>query len=147
MEIIGQKDSSVNIYKVSALSALGMILFFLLMKILGMVTIVEFRFLNVVIMFIGIRYVLINERRAKGGKLEYLPGMLKGFMTALFASILFSVFIFIYLSIDTEFMEYLKATQLFGSYLTPASSALVSVIEGIAGGSIITFAIMNLYKG
>src|SRR5256885_6287425 len=113
METAGKTISSANLYKVAALSALGMIVFFLLMKLAGLVTIVEFRFLNFIIMFIGIRYMLLSERRAQEGKLDYLPGMLTGFMTALFTSLFFAVFVFTYLSIVIIFLEYFKVMQPF----------------------------------
>ena len=146
METIEKKYSPVSAYKIAAYSAGAMILFFIFMKLAGLVTIVEFRFLNFVIMFFGVRKMLIETRKADNGKLEYLAGMLAGFMTALYTSIFFAVFVFIYLSVDHGFMEFLKATQPFGSYLTPASAAIITVIEGIAGGSIIAFAMMHLYN-
>ncbi len=135
---------STNVYKVAAYTALGMALFFLLMKLIGLVTIVELRFFNFFIMFLGVRYKLLETRRANDGKLEYLQGMLTGFLTSLFTAIFFAVFIFIYLSIDHSFLAYIKATQPFGSHLSAASAALITVIEGVAGGSIIAFAMMHL---
>ena len=146
MQTIEKKISPTSAYRIAAYSAGAMILFFIFMKLVGLVTIVEFRFLNFIIMFFGVRYMLLESRKANQGKLEYLTGMLSGFMTALYTSLFFAVFVFIYLSIDHGFMEYLKATQPFGSYLTPASASLITVIEGIAGGSIIAFAMMHLYN-
>ena len=137
---------SLGLFKVAAVSALAMIAFFMLMKMVDLVTLVEFRFLNFIIMFLGIRYRLLNKRASDQGKLGYLPGMLSGFLTAFFTSIFFAVFVYIYLSIDHSFMEYLKETQPFGTYLVPGSAALITVIEGVAGGSIISFAVMNLYN-
>lgn len=137
---------SINLFKVAAVSAFAMILFFMLMKMADLVTLVEFRFLNFIIMFLGIRYSLMNKRASNQGKLEYLPGMLSGFLTALFTSIFFAVFVYIYLTVDYNFMDYLKETQPFGSYLVPISAAMITVIEGVAGGSIISFAVMNLYN-
>jgi len=146
MESAEKGNPSVTTYKTAAFAATGMILFFLVMKLLGLVTIVEFRFLNFFIMFLGIRHVLLQSRATHNGKLEYLTGMLAGFLTALYTSLMFATFIFIYLSIDHSFMQYLVATQPFGSYLTPASAALVTVIEGVAGGAILSFAMMHLYN-
>jgi hypothetical protein len=74
MATIEKNISTVNtsVYKTSAFTALAMILFFLLMKIIGLVTIVELRFFNFFIMFFGVRYKLIEARKANQGKLEYL---------------------------------------------------------------------------
>src|SRR5689334_21469801 len=105
-----------NMYKVAAVTALGLVAFFLVMKFLGLNTVVQFRFFNIVILLIGVRHVLLRERAENDGNLEYLDGMMTGFMTAFLAAVMFSVFIFIYLNIDGNFMEYLKLTQPFGSY-------------------------------
>lgn len=146
MATLEKNISAINtsVYKVAAFTALGMILFFLLMKLMGLVTIVELRFFNFFIMYIGVRYKLHEARRANDGKLEYLQGMLTGFLTSLFTAAFFAVFIFIYLNIDNSFLAYIKATQPFGSYITPASASIITVIEGVAGGSIITFALMHM---
>lgn len=138
--------ASENIFKVPAVAASGMILFFILMKLAGLVTVVEFRFLNFVIMFVGIRYALLRKRMLNDGKLEYLPGMLRGFLTSLLTSLFFAVFLFIYLSVDHHFMGFLRETQAFGRFLSPSSSVLITMIEGIAGGSIISYALMHLYN-
>ena len=133
-----------SLYLVSVYSACAMILFFLFMKLIGLVTIVEFRFVNFVILFFGVRTMLLRLRKANNGKLEYLSGMLAGLMTAFFTCIFFTAFICIYLFIDSGFMNYLKISQPFGSYLTPFSVGLVIFIEGIASGIIIDFALMHL---
>src|SRR5690242_12489439 len=117
-----------GMYKVAALTAGGLILFFLLMKLFNLATIVEFRFFNIIILLIGVRYILLQERMQNDNKLEYLDGMMTGFMTAFLSAAMFSIFIFIYLNLDTGFMHYLKITQPFGTYLTPASAALVILI-------------------
>jgi hypothetical protein len=146
MATLEKNVSTINtsVYKVAALTASGMILFFLLMKLIGLVTVVELRFFNFFIMFIGVRYKLLEARRSNNGKLEYLQGMLTGFLTSLFTAIFFAVFLFIYLSIDSQFMNYIKVTQPFGTYISAASAALITVIEGVAGGAIITFALTHI---
>jgi hypothetical protein len=53
---------------VASLTALCLILFFLLMKLLNLITIVELRFVNFFILLIGIRYMLLaGERKATAG--------------------------------------------------------------------------------
>jgi hypothetical protein len=140
---IRSQSTAVNMYKIAALTALGLIVFFLLMKLLNLNTIVELRFLNVLILLVGVRYVLLRKRAENGGKLDYLQGMMSGFMTAFVAAVLFAVFVFIYLNIDSAFMLYLRNTQPFGNYLTPASSSIITILEGAASGAIITFMLMH----
>jgi hypothetical protein len=133
-----------SMYKVAALTAFGLIGFFLIMKLLELNTVVQFRYFNIVFLLFGVRRVLLRERAENDGKLEYLDGMMTGFMTAFLAAVMFSVFIFVYLNIDGGFMQYLQITQPFGSYLTPASSGLITLVEGTASGAVITFAFMHL---
>ena len=140
---IHSHTTEVNMYKVSALTSLGLICFFLLMKLFNLNTIVELRFLNILIILFGVRYVLLRKRADNNGKLEYLNGMMAGFMTAFLSAVIFAVFIFIYLNIDSGFMLYLRNTQPFGSYLTPASASIITVLEGAASGAIISFMLMH----
>src|SRR3954468_18488520 len=135
--------TEVNMYKVSAVTASGIIGFFLLMKLFNLNTIVELRFLNVLIILVGVRYVLLRKRNENNGKLEYLNGMMSGFMTAFLSAVIFAIFIFIYLNIDAGFMLYLRSSQPFGNYLTPASATLITVLEGAASGAIISFMLMH----
>jgi len=135
-----------NLFKVAAITALTMIGYFLLMKLVGLNEKVWLRGLNFFILWFGVRYYLKTKREENNGKLEYLIGMKDGFLTALFAGGLFAAFIFIYLNIDVSFMNYLRTTQPLGNYATPASSALVILLEGISSGIIIAFALMHLWN-
>jgi hypothetical protein len=135
--------AEVNLYKVAAITAAGLIGFFLLMKLVHLNTVVELRFLNIFIVLFGVRYILLRKREENGGKLEYLNGMMAGFMTAFLSAVIFAAFIFIYLNVDAGFMLYLKSSQPFGTYLTPASASLITVLEGAASGAILSFMLMH----
>jgi hypothetical protein len=138
-------QTSTSFVKVAAVTALGLIFYFLLMKFLNLVTVVELRFVNFFILLLGVRYILLARRKENQGKLEYLSGMMLGVMTAGTASVIFSGFVFLYLKfIDHSLMEYIITTQPFGSYLTPAGSALILFVEGAASGAIISFALMHI---
>jgi hypothetical protein len=141
------KVSLSTLQKISWLTALALIIFFLAMKFLNLVTVVEFRFVNFFIILFAVRYVLLEKRKENNGKLEYLGGMLTGFLTALFSSVYFALFVFLYLSIlDKGLMQYIQETQPFGNYLTPLSSAAIVVIEGVVSGAILTFSMMHLFN-
>lgn len=142
-----ENPSAANMYKVSGITALGLVLFFIIMKFLNLVTIVELRFVNFFILLLGVRQILLARRKENNGKLEYLPGMMLGFMTAFMASVFFAVFVFLYLSyFDKSLMEYIKSTQPFGSYLSPGASAIIIILEGVASGAILSFAMMHLFN-
>lgn len=144
---IQQKTNASLIYKTALLTTTALIVFFLLMKFMNLVTIVELRFINFFIVFFGVRHVLLQTRKMNDGKLEYLKGMGAGFLTAVFTAVFFGAFVLFYLQlIDHDLMKYIRETQPFGNYLTPASSALIVVIEGAASGAIIAFALMHLFN-
>jgi hypothetical protein len=128
------------IFKYAGLIFLGLLVYFLLMKLLGFETMVELRYLNFVIMLIGIRLFILRLKRESNGQLEYLHTLGYGFVVAAIASLFFSAFMFIYLSyIDTNMMQNIQAHQPFGQYLTPGSAAIVLLLEGDASGAIISF--------
>ena len=148
MAILEKKFEADNslIYKVSAVTAGVMVLVFLTMKVLGLLHIVELRMINSLIMFLGVRYVLLRTRMDNASVLEYLPGMATGFFTAILSSSIFAVFVMVYLKFDHSFMHYIMATQAFGEFLHPASAALIVMFEGSASGAIIAFALMHLFN-
>ena len=142
-----ENQTTTNMYKVAGYTALGLILFFLIMKFFSLITIVELRFVNFFILLLGVRQTLSAKKKENNGTLEYLPGMLLGFMTALMASIFFAAFVFLYLSfLDQGLMEYIKNTQPFGSYLSPGAAAIIIILEGVASGAILSFTLMHLFN-
>lgn len=132
------------ITRYSGLTSTALLIYFLLMKLLHLATVVELRFLNLLILFMGIRFFLLRLKRENNGSLEYLQSLAYGFIVSVFTSTFFSLFIFLYLSfIDNGMLEYLKLNQPFGEYLTPGSAALVLILEGCASGAIISFALVQ----
>ena len=69
-----------------------------------------------------------------------------GIHVTLLGALLFSLFMGIYLVVDTSFMEYITEHGEFGKFLTPARAAGGVFIEGFASGAIITFILMQLFK-
>ncbi|REJ83713.1 MAG: DUF4199 domain-containing protein [Bacteroidetes bacterium] len=138
------KDTSVFI-KTALICALGMAVYFLIMKAAGFANRVELHFLNIFIMFWGIRYVLLRARNDNNGRLDYLPGLTSGFLTALMTAIFFAVFIFIYFSyLDNAMLLSLQSELSFGQYVTPGALVLMIVLEGGASGAILSFALIHL---
>ena len=130
------------VIRYSGLTSFALLAYFLLMKLLNLETIVELRFLNFIIMLIGVRFFVMRLKRDHEGRLEYLQSLGYGFAVAVIASVVFSAFMFIYLSyIDPGMMGHIKGHQPFGEYLTPGSAAIVLILEGGASGAIISFAL------
>ena len=129
------------IVRYSGLTSIALLAYFLLMKLLSIETIVELRFLNFIIMLLGIRLFILRLKRDNNGALEYLQSLGYGFVLAVITAVFFSAFMFIYLAyIDPGMMQHIREYQPFGEYLTPGSAAIVLVLEGCASGAIISFA-------
>jgi hypothetical protein len=132
--------------KAGVLSAIAIIGFFLLMKLLQLHYILELRYANVVFLYFGILYAL-TQRRKYQGEIEYLPGLMDGLKTTVICVLSFTVFLVTYLLfIDTDFMLYIEQEAPFGKYLSPWTVAGAIFIEGFISGGIISFCLMQYYK-
>ena len=132
------------IIRYAGLTSTALLIYFLLMKLLHLATVIELRFFNLVILFAGIRYFLLRLKKENNGTLEYLQSLAYSFIVSVFTSLFFAAFLFIYLAyIDKTMMQYLQTNQPFGEYMTPSSAALVLILEGCSSGAIISFALVQ----
>jgi len=127
-------------------TSIGLILLFVIMKLVGLAEIVELRALNFFIMAAGIIFAL-KRYKANTAHFTYLNGLALGLFVAVVGSIIFAIFVFIYTSfLDPAFMDYLIVTQPFGRYLNPYMVSVAIIIEGIGSGLILAFIVIN-YMG
>jgi len=121
--------------------------FFLVMKVFGLHEILAFRFLNFVFILGGILTAFFTYKKKFGYKgIRYLTGIKLGFHVTLLGTVLFSLFMWAYLVIDTSFMNYIIEHGAFGEYLTPIRAAGGVFMESLATGAILTFSFMQLLK-
>ena len=129
------------------LTAAGLILLFIIMKLIGLAHIVELRALNFFIMAAGIIKAEQSLKRKAADEFTYLNGLAMGVLTAIIATVVFALFVFIYTQfLDPAFMQYIIDNQPFGQYLNPYMVSVAIVIEGIGSGLILAFTVMN-YMG
>ncbi len=127
-------------------TAVTLIVFFLFMKLIGLVEVYELRVLNVIFLFTGV-YLAIKHYRHTADKPAYLSGLGVGIFTSAVALILFSFFVIIYLAaIDPELMLSLKADEYFGQYLNPYIAGAAIFLEGTLSGLLMSFILMQYYK-
>lgn len=144
MEATGSSVESMAV-RYGLYTTAGLIAYFLLMKLLGLVLVVELRALNLFILLPGIILALRNFKRQQG-TIEYLQGIGLGLMTSAIAVVIFALFVFIYLQMDPTLMQAIVQTQPFGEFLNPYILAFVVALEGTASGFIATFVIMQYLK-
>ncbi|MEO8086325.1 MAG: DUF4199 domain-containing protein [Bacteroidota bacterium] len=138
--------SVLHMSKTSLLTVIGMISYFFLMKLLNLDIILELRLVNFLFIFFGVRHVFLHKQSVDGTKIKFHSAMMIGFITVFFISALFSIFIFVYLTLDSSFLTIVRLSQPYGQYLSPASCAMVTFLEGVASGAIVAIPVLRTMK-
>jgi hypothetical protein len=128
------------------LTCLGLIAFFLLMRIFNLAQNQELRVLNMVILTGGIIMAVSKLKQTEGNAMEYLNGISCAMLTALVGVGSFAVFVCVYLLIDTQLLNILQQTSIVGKYINPFSGAAVVFMEGIFSAAIISLGVMQYLK-
>lgn len=121
----------------------GLIAFFLLMKVTGLVHHYELRFLNVFIQVGGIYYALKKFKETHGQHINYFRALVTGVSTGAIASLIFAIFLFAYLMMDQSLMLDIIEKEPMGRYLNPYIAAFMVALEGIFSGLLFTFILIN----
>lgn len=117
--------------------------YFLLMRLLGLQHYYELRFLNVIFQVGGIYFALKKFREAHGQHLNYFRALITGVATSGVSSAIFAIFVFSYLSIDSNLMQGIIDNEPMGRYLNPYITAFMVALEGLFSGLLFTFIIIN----
>jgi hypothetical protein len=121
----------------------GLIVFFLLMKVVGLVHIYELRFLNVIIQIAGIYYALKKFKETHGQHINYFRALVTGVSAGAIASLIFAIFLFAYLMVDNALMLDIIEKEPMGRYLNPYIASFMVALEGIFSGLLFTFILIN----
>jgi Protein of unknown function (DUF4199) len=122
---------------------IGLIAFFLLMKVTGLVHHYELRFLNVFIQVGGIYYALKKFKETHGQHINYFRALVTGVSAGAIASLIFAIFLFAYLMMDQSLMLDIIEKEPMGRYLNPYIAAFMVALEGIFSGLLFTFILIN----
>lgn len=129
------------------LVAAGLIAFFLVAKLLGIVYLLELRVLNLLFVVIGIFSAIRYYKKNNSSVMTYFEGLGIGMLTNLVAVVVFAAFMVLYLTIiDPALMVFIKENSVFGMYLNPFIASATIIIEGFGSGAISTFMIMQYFK-
>lgn len=121
----------------------GLIAFFLVMKLVGLAHHYELRFLNVFFQVGGIYFALKKFKETHDEHMNYFRALVTGVATGAISSVLFALFLFIYMSLDTSFMQGVVDNEPMGRYLNPYITAFMVALEGLFSGLLFTFIIIN----
>lgn len=122
----------------------GLIVFFLFMKFTGLLQHVELRALNLVILVAGVYFALKKFKNTHEDHLNYFRGLVTGVATAAVGAVVFTVFLFVYLSfLDKGMMQYLIDNEPMGRFLNPYMASFIVALEGVFSGLLVTFILIN----
>lgn len=125
------------------LIALGLILFFFLMWLVGTLHVVELRLLNILILAGGVFGAINQYKRTHRHEVNYFKALTIGISASFIGVSTFVLFLFLYLIIDKEFMIMLQKMEPMGAYLDPYIATFAVWVEGIFSGLIATFILCN----
>ncbi|HTF20555.1 MAG TPA: DUF4199 domain-containing protein [Chryseolinea sp.] len=123
--------------------AAGLIAYFFLMKFINLGHNAELRLLNLVILTGGIWAALRKFKETHTDRLNYFRGLIMGVATGAVASLVFGVFLFLYMQLDQSFMDSIRANEPMGRYLNPYMASFIVVLEGFFSGLLMTFVLLN----
>lgn len=123
--------------------AAGLIGFFLIMKLVGLSHVVELRLLNLFILSGGVYMALKRFKQTHDDRLNYFRGLVTGVATAAVGSLVFSLFLFLYMKLDTNMMQFIIENEPMGRYMNPYIAAFIVALEGVFSGLLVTFVLIN----
>lgn len=123
--------------------ALGLIVYFMVMHFAGLSDVVELRLLNLLILVTGVYAALKKFRQTHDSHLHYFRGLVTGVATAATGSFIFAAFMFLYMSVDTRFMQHIIDHEPMGRFMNPYIASCVVALEGVFSGLLVTFILIN----
>ncbi|QHI37183.1 hypothetical protein IMCC3317_25610 [Kordia antarctica] len=127
--------------------ALGLIAYFLLVRLLGLHENPWLRLLNGVIVAFGIYKVIKDIKAESGASFNYFDGFKAGIISGFVATLIFTFFMGIYIfHIDTEFAEKIMAMSLGSVASEPGLLLFIILIEGFSSTVILSLLFMQKFK-
>ena len=134
------------IIKNSLKIVLGIVIYFFLMKLLGLESVSQLRFLNFLFVVWGVNTAIKNNIQ-KNKDTFYISNLFIGVATSILAVAIILVCLITYVSlIEPGFITILEKSFLWGSNLSLPLIIFAITIEGIASSVICSFILMQYWK-
>ena len=129
------------------LIAVALISYFFIVRALGLIEVYWLRLLNGVILGYGIYLCIKKSKESNDNHVDYFEGIGTGLKSGLIATILFVVFLAVYIyHLDSDFSARLME-KLGWNINNPEKILLVTIfIEGVASTVILSLTFMQLFK-
>ncbi len=124
-------------------TAAGLILFFVFMHFIDLGHHVELRLLNLFILVAGIYFALKKFKETHGQHINYFRALVTGVATGAIASVVFALFMFIYMNVDKSLMQSIIDNEPMGHYLNAYMASFIVALEGVFSGLLVTFVLIN----
>lgn len=122
---------------------LGLLLYFFVMYAVGLIHVVELRFLNLLMMVAGVYGAIKQYRRTHDGHMNYFRALTIGTLAAVIGTSTFSLFLFFFLRFDSEMMESIRNSQTISRFLNPYIASFAVFYEGIFSGFGLAYLLAN----
>lgn len=131
--------------KAGILTFLSFVIYFMFMKYMNLIHIMELRALNIFILFSGIHFAFKYYKRVTQKQITYLEGYILGCSITAISVISFALFSFLYFQfIDPEQIQNLKGNSpMLGINITPITIVITLIIEGLISGMILSFSVVQ----
>lgn len=133
--------------KYGILTTIGLIAYFLIIKLLDLHTNPWFRLLNGLVMACGIYIAIKRYKLISGTTFNYINGFKVGLLTGFLATFIFALFMGIYMfHLDTAFMNALLKDWFQDMSYGGGILIFVILIEGMASTAILSLTFMQVFK-
>ena len=139
-------SASVSV-KYGILTTLGLIAYFLIIKLFDLHTNPWFRLLNGLVIAYGIYAAIKRYKLISGSTFNYINGFKVGILTGFLATFVFALFMGVYMfHIDSEFMNILLKDWFQDMNYGGGILIFVIIIEGLASSTILALTYMQVFK-
>ena len=125
--------------------AAGLILFFLVMRLVGFHHHVELRLCNLLTLMAGIYFGLKKFKETHDNHINYFRALITGVGIGAVGSVVFGLFMFIYMKLDISLMQSIIDNEPMGRYLNPYMASFIVALEGVFSGLLVTFVLLNYF--
>jgi hypothetical protein len=133
--------------KYGVLTTLGLIVYFIIIKLLDLHTNPWFRLLNGLVMAYGIYAAIKRYKLISGTTFNYINGFKVGLLTGFIATFIFALFMGIYMfHFDTAFMNTLLKDWFQDMNYGGGILIFVIIIEGLSSTVILALTYMQIFK-
>ncbi|MHA7056627.1 DUF4199 domain-containing protein [Aquimarina sp. M1] len=140
------KKSTIPV-KYGVLIAIGLIVYFLLLSLIGVQTNPIFSLGNGIIVALGLYKAMKDYKLEKASAFEYQKGFMAGLFTGFNATLIFTIFFAIYVTnINTDFLPEMLANWSSHYHVGVGLVVFVAAIMGFATTFVLTLSFMQLFK-